>query len=85
MKTLHSIPNWEQAKDEGAAPLSGPGFGGHFLNPENLVVICLGNGGVRFVASRRADAFIFKVDPCRRIQMLFQERVLGPGAMVARC
>jgi len=55
----------------GRFPLSGAGFGGHFSMPK----ICYnrpGNGGVGFVASRRTDAFIFKIDPRRGTQGFFK-------------
>ncbi len=55
-----------------APPLAGAGFSRHALNAENFVVIHLGDRRVRFVASRRADAFVLEIDPCRGVERFFK-------------
>ena len=59
-------------KGQGAAPLAGTGFGGQFFDAEFFVVICLGHRRIGLVAPGRTDAFIFIIDPGRRIQCFFK-------------
>ena len=63
-------------KGQRTSPLPGAGFSGQSFDAEDFIVIGLGNGGVGFVASRRTDAFVFKIDPRRGIQGFFQRE--GP-------
>ena len=72
MKILHSMSNKAQAKDNGAAPLAGSGFGREPVDAFNFVVIGLGHGGVGFVAAGRAVAFVLEIDACRGFQGFFQ-------------
>ena len=65
-------PELRAGKSKGAAPLAGAGLGGHSLDAEDLVVVSLGNGGVGLMAARGTEAFVFKVDPCRCVQLFFQ-------------
>ena len=62
---------------EGAAPLPGPGLGGQTLGPFLGVVIGLGHGGVGFVGSGRADAFVLEIDTSGSV-----ERLLEPAGAV---
>ena len=54
-------------KGKRTAPLPGAGFGGQLLDAEFLVVIGLRNSRIGLVASRRADTFIFIINPGRCI------------------
>lgn len=53
-------------------PLTGPSFGCKGRQALLLRVICLCDGGVELVASGSVSAFEFKINLCRRFQMLFQ-------------
>jgi hypothetical protein len=57
---------------QSAPPLSGTGFGSDSVDTLFLIVISLGDGGVGFMASRRAGTLVFVKDFSRRIQSFFQ-------------
>ena len=61
------------------APLAGAGFGRKAVDAFDLVVIRLGDGGVRLVAARRTDALVLEVDSRRRLQGLFEFRRADQG------
>src|SRR5262249_19105369 len=65
---------------EGAAPLAGAGLGRESPDAFLLVVVRLGDGGVRLVAADRAHALVLVVDPGRRLEVLLQAK----GAMQRR-
>ena len=57
---------------QGTAPLPGAGFGRDSLDALFLVVEGLGDGGVRFVAAGRAEAFVLVVDVGRSVEQLLE-------------
>ena len=67
-------------KTQRATPLAGAGFGGNTFYTLLLIVVGLRYGGVRFVRSGRADAFVFVVDFGGGVQRFFQ-----PVGAVQRC
>ena len=74
---LQSRPNWLQAKESALPHWPAPVSVVEPLNPRHLVVICLGNGRIRFVAPRRAHALVLEVDVGRCSEKLLQR--IGPG------
>ena len=66
-------------KSERASPLTGTGFGDQTVNACHFVVIGLGNGGVRFVRTCRADCFVFVVDLGRSLEHLLQSMSAEQG------
>ncbi len=59
-------------KGDGRAPLAGAGLGGDALGPGDLVVVGLGDGGVRLVRAGRRAPFVLVVDLRRGAEGLLQ-------------
>src|SRR4030042_27637 len=59
-----------------SSPLSRASFSSYSFCSFFLIVIGLGNSGIGFMASRRADTLILKINLSRRIKVFFQS--FGP-------